>query len=403
MNKKVLVVHNSYKIPGGEDAVVENEMELLRGQGYKVLEYRRNNSELDEMRTLSKMKAALSSFFSLHTYRDINELIKKEQIDILHVHNTFFLISPSVYYAARKHHIPIVQTIHNFRLLCPNGLLMRDGHVCEECIEKGLNCAVQHKCYRNSRIQSIWLSFLIWFYRKLRIYNWLNYICLTEFNKQKLLQLNKCKGIHISSEQIWVKPNFVEKVPKIEPENEQYLYFLYVGRLSVEKGCCTLFEAWKEYSYYEQNVELIILGDGPLKEELESMVERESITRVHMKGQAPHDMVMKYMKNARAVIIPSICYEGLPVTLIEAYSCGCPVIGSDLGNIYDLIIPDETGLNFKVSDSHSLAAAMQRMTKEQRKILSCGARERYERCYTKEKNAEIINRIYEEVYHSKKI
>ena len=187
--EKVLIVHNYYQIPGGEDTVVRNEKELLEQHGHKVILYTRNNSELKNFSKGRKLLLPVTTVFNPRTYREIKKIIREEQIDIIHVHNTLNLISPAVYYAARSCRKPVVQTIHNFRLLCPGAAFYRDGHICEDCVQQGLQCAVKHSCYRNSRVQTLACVINIKFHRMTGIYRRIHYICLTEFNRGKLLQL----------------------------------------------------------------------------------------------------------------------------------------------------------------------------------------------------------------------
>ena len=204
--KKILMIHNFYQISGGEDTVFKNEVEMLRKNGHEVIEYTCSNDELKE----SKIKLLLLPFttiWSWKTYREIKRIIKKQNIDIVHCHNTFPMISPSVYYAAWNQKIPVVQTIHNFRFLCPCGTFYRDGKICEECRIKGtFKPALKNKCYRNSMVQTLVVSMMLSIHRKLGTYKRVNYIFLTEFNKQRFNQL-----IDINRENVFVKPNFVKK------------------------------------------------------------------------------------------------------------------------------------------------------------------------------------------------
>ena len=182
----ILIVHNYYQIPGGEDTVVANEKKLLEDYGHKVILYSRNNSELNQMPFFRKLGLPVTTVFNPRTYMDIRGIIKKRKIEIVHVHNTLNLISPSAYYAALSRDVPVVQTIHNFRMLCPGATFYRDGHICEDCVEKGLRCAVKYGCYRESRLQTLACVISMKLHRMTGIYKTLNYICLTDFNKEKL-------------------------------------------------------------------------------------------------------------------------------------------------------------------------------------------------------------------------
>lgn len=178
--QRVLIVHNYYQIPGGEDAVVANEVKLLKENGHEVFLYTRHNSELNRM---GKLQIARNTIFNRSVYKEIKNIIRDKGIDIVHVHNTLNVISPSVYYAAIDCHIPLVQTVHNFRLLCPSAIFYRNGHVCEDCVSKGLHCAIKHACYRDSKIQTLGVVTSLRYNRARKIYGKINYICLTEFNR----------------------------------------------------------------------------------------------------------------------------------------------------------------------------------------------------------------------------
>ena len=177
---KILQVHNYYQIPGGEDTVVANEKKLLEDHGHTVIQYSRNNSELKRFSKLKKLLLPFTTIFNPKTYREVKQIIQEQQINVVHVHNTLNLISPAVYYAALSCKVPVVQTIHNFRLLCPGATFYRDGRICEDCVQKGLRCAVKHGCYRGSKAQTLICAVSTWIHRMTRVYGKLNYVCLTE-------------------------------------------------------------------------------------------------------------------------------------------------------------------------------------------------------------------------------
>ena len=181
--QNILIVHNYYQIPGGEDTVVANEKKMLEDHGHKVILYTRNNSELKEMSKFQKLKLPFTTIFNPRTYKDIKRIIRKENIDVVHVHNTLNLVSPTVYYAALSCKLPVVQTVHNFRLLCPGATFYRDGHICEDCVHHGLKCAIKNNCYRGSKVQTLVCVVNTWIHRMTGVYGKINYICLTEFNK----------------------------------------------------------------------------------------------------------------------------------------------------------------------------------------------------------------------------
>jgi glycosyltransferase involved in cell wall biosynthesis len=188
---RVLIVHNYYQISGGEDTVVAGEKHMLEEHGHEVILYSRSNAELKSMSMCQKLLLPFITVFNFRTYRSVKKLIKDRHIEIVHVHNTLSLISPAVYYAARACNVPIVQTIHNFRLLCPGAAFYRNGHICEDCVNHGLWCAVKHRCYRNSSLQTMLCTISTKVHRITGIYKHINYICLTNFNKDKLLKLKQ--------------------------------------------------------------------------------------------------------------------------------------------------------------------------------------------------------------------
>lgn len=353
--QKVLIVHNYYQIPGGEDTVVANEKKLLENHGHEVVLYTRHNSELNSLSKGQKLLLPISTIFNFQTYKEVKKVIKDEKIDIVHVHNTLNLVSPSVYYAAFACHAPALQTVHNFRLLCPGATFFREGRVCEECLSKGLLCAVKHKCYRGSRVQTLACVISAWFHRLIGTYKKLNYICLTDFNKEKLLQLKQIKG-----EQVFVKPNFVEEAKEIAPYEKRKNQFIYVGRLEEIKGIDILLEAWKLMG--AEAPELIMCGKGPLEDWAREYIEKNKLSKVKLLGFVPNTEVRKMIGQSKALILPTQVYEGFPMTIAESYACGTPVIGSDLGNTGSLIENGISGYKFAPDSSAALAEAVKRIS-----------------------------------------
>ncbi len=344
---RILIVHNYYQIPGGEDTVVANEKKLLEDNGHFVCLYTRHNSQLKEMGLFRKLLLPLTSLFSLKTYWDIRRLIRRERIDIVHVHNTVHLISPAVYYAARVCKVPVVQTVHNFRLLCPGAAFYRDGHICRDCVQKGLGCAVKHGCYRGSRLQSLACVLSMKLHRGLGIYKKLTYLCLTEFNRSQLLALPGLKP-----EQIFVKPNFVQSSAAVLSW-DQRRGFVYAGRLDALKGVELLLEAWKLMG--ADAPELTVYGTGPLAAWSEAFVRDNDLTKVRLAGQVFNEEVRTAMAAAKAMILPTRWYEGFPMSLAEAFAVGTPVIGPDLGNTGSLILEGINGWKFLPDSPQSLA------------------------------------------------
>ena len=204
-NYRILQIHNFYQIPGGEDVVVRNEKRLLEEHGHKVYTYYRSNSELNEKGIAGKLLLPFTAVFSLKTYREVKRLIRENNIDIVHVHNTLTMVSPSVFYAAFRCRVPVVQTLHNFRMLCPAGSFFRDNVICEECVAHGMHCAIRHKCYRNSKLQSFVSAAILQIHRFVGTYRKVNFICLTEFNRKKLLESLDTRREIVKADRVYIR------------------------------------------------------------------------------------------------------------------------------------------------------------------------------------------------------
>jgi len=318
----ILIVHNEYQTRGGEDTVVDNEVALLRAHGNEVVEYRRSNTEYKNAGKLGYLKVAKNAVFNRQVYREILDTIHQQHIDIVHVHNTLSVISPAVYYAAKKAGVPVVQTIHNFRFFCINALMYRDGKPCELCANGALKPGIRHRCYHDSKLQSMLCAYTLWHHRRKGIYSYPKYIALTDFGKEKFCQAMKD---YVKPEQVMVLPNFVADY---QPEKKEAGdYFICVSRLDITKGVKLLAEKWPE----DQSKQLLICGDGPLKEELETYIQKTG-KNIKLLGQVDYDRVLAYIKGAKALIFPSLLYEGFPMTIAEAAMLGTPVIANDIGN-----------------------------------------------------------------------
>jgi glycosyltransferase involved in cell wall biosynthesis len=354
---KILIVHNYYQIPGGEDTVIANEKKLLEDNGHEVIQYSRNNNEIKDFSLIKWALFPFTSIFSVKTYRDVKRIIRSNDIDIVHVHNTLSLISPSVYYAAIKCNVPVVQTIHNFRLLCPGATFYRDGHICEDCVSFGLYCAVKHKCYRNSRLQTLAYVISSKIHRTLSIYGKLNYICLTKFNQEKILQL---KGLN--PEQVFIKPNFVVDVPdKVITYEQRKNQYVFAGRIDKLKGIDTLLQAWKGLGVNAPK--LVVCGTGPMEEWCQKYIANNDLKNVEMKGFLTNVEVRKEIADSKALILPTQCYEGFPMTIVESYASGTPVIGSNIGNVDKLIEEEITGVKFPYSSPEGLVNVLRKFEK----------------------------------------
>lgn len=383
---KILIAHNYYQIPGGEDVVVANEKYMLEENGHQVYLYTRDNSEIKEFTLLQKMCFPFAVLFSLKTYREIKKVIQKEAIDILHVHNTLSLISPAVYLAGLKCGVPVVQTLHNFRIICPNALLYRDGHICEDCLEQGMGCALRHKCYRGSYAQTLVSVLRIKVYGMLGIYKKINYICITNFNKNKIIR----KAL-IQSDRIFVKPNFTTDINCFIEYNKRHYPFIFVGRIEEIKGIKVILEAWRILG--NNAPKLLVCGNGPLEGWCQEYIERYHLA-VEMRGYVPNDKVRYLIADSRVLIQASQVYEAFSLTIIEAYSVGTAVLGSNRGNVRDLVQDGVTGMLFDTESPESLAE----------KVLAIRDRDMSEECkknylgsYSVQSNYKRLMEIYRKV------
>ena len=379
--QNILIVLNYYQIPGGEDTVVANEKKMLEEHGHKVILYSRNNAELKQMSKFQKLFLPITTVFNPRTYKEIKRLIKSENIEIVHVHNTLNLISSAVYYAARAMKVPVVQTVHNFRLLCPGATFYRDGHICEDCVKSGLWCAVKHKCYRGSRMQTLACVISSWFHRMTGIYGKINYICLTEFNKSKLLELKQIKP-----EKVFVKPNFVESNCSFIPEESRENQFVFAGRLDKLKGVDILFKAWKRMG--DNAPKLVVCGTGPMEEWCKMFIQQNDVN-IEMLGFVSNAETLKIIARSKALVLPTQWYEGFPMSIVEAFSVGTPVVCSDFGNAGSIVQDGITGFRFVKSSVEDLSSAITR-----NRGLCATTFQVYKTMYTAEANYRTISEIY---------
>ena len=379
--KKILIVHNYYQIPGGEDTVVANEEQLLKEYGHEVFFYSRKISELKTMSKLQKIMLPFTSIFNIRTYIDIKQIIRSKNIEIVHVHNTLALISPSVYYAAKACKVPVIQTIHNFRLLCPGATFFREGHICEECITKGLKCAIKHNCYRESKIQTIVCVINMKLHRMMGIYRDFNYICLTEFNKSKLLSLKQ-----VNQDKVFVKPNFVNSIGEFIPGTQRVNQFVFVGRLDKLKGIDILLKAWNRMG--KAAPKLIVCGTGPMEKWCKQFITKTR-SNVELRGYIPNKEARKLIAHSKALILPTQWYEGFPISIVEAYSVGTPVICTAIGNASSVVEEGITGWKFK--DMAGLISAI-----ENYEDICARTLENYKTKFAKDINYKKMMEIYEE-------
>lgn len=340
---KILIVHNQYKLAGGEDTVAQNEGELLQSHGHEVHYYIRRNEEIGRMNLFGKIKLALCTFFSWRSYREIDRIIRQNQIDVVHVHNTVPLVSCAVYYAAKKNGCTLVQSIHNMRMLCPTGLMIRDGRVCEDCVKKGLHCAVKYGCYHGSKQESAVLAGSIAFHRMIGTYRKVDaYLVTTEFNRKLLEQV-------VPAEKIYQKVFFSGSELK-KAEEKKREYYVYVSRIEKLKGIHVILEAFRRMP----EKKLVVLGTGPDEEEAHQFVQNNQMQNVTFLGFQPKTEVEKWLYHAKALVFPTQWYEGYPMTIIESFAVGTPIVGSNIGNVGTIVKDGENGLSFQYDDPADL-------------------------------------------------
>jgi glycosyltransferase involved in cell wall biosynthesis len=387
---KILLVHNTYQSRGGEDVVLDQERELLQSAGHEVLDYQRHNSEIQQFSTIQRVSMLARTVWASDSYREISSLLRQSQPDIVHIHNTFPLISPSVYWACRNAQIPVVQTLHNYRLFCPGANFFRDGKSCEDCIGGNFWQGVRHGCYRDSRLQTAPVALMLWVHHARKTWHEMvdRYIVLTEFARSRFVKAG------LPADKILIKPNFV---PDPGMRTTQGTYALCVGRVSQEKGVPTLLKAWRQLP---RSYKLRVIGDGPARTQLEQEAAAEGLSNVTFLGQQPREKVIEAMKGARFVVFPSELYENLPLTIIEAFACGVPVLSSHLGAMQEIVEEGRTGMFFQPGDAEDMARVVSHAWEQEPRsisLLGMQARDEYEAKYTASVNCRQLVDIYQSV------
>jgi len=390
---KIVLVHNSYYDPGGEDVAVAQERSLLTAAGHEVLEYRRDNNEMKTYSATQHLTLISRAVWASDSFRDFTSLLQQNKPDIAHVHNTFPLISPSILWACKKEGVPVVHTLHNYRLLCPGANFIRDGRPCEDCVDSNIWQSVLHGCYRGSRPQTAAVALMLSVHRAKKTWTEAvdRYIVLTAFARDRFVNAG------LPAEKISIKANCVDPDPGARTREGSYA--LFVGRVSREKGTPTLLKAWQQMPV---DVPLRIVGDGPARAQLESEAAASGLRNVTFLGRLPREAVLEQIKGSRFVIFPSQLYENLPLTIIEAFACGVPVLASKLGAMSELVEEGRTGWFFQPGDADDIARTAQRAWQqpEYSRYLGEQARKEYESKYTASANCRRLMEIYHQVIHA---
>ena len=343
----IVVAHNFYQQPGGEDQVYRAEVELLREFGHAVVPFEVHN---DAVAGMGKARLAAATLWNRSIAGELGELVRRERADVVHFHNTFPLISPASYYAARRAGAAVVQTLHNFRLMCPVALFYRDGKPCEDCLGKPLAWpGVVHACYRGSRATTAVTAAAVATHRAIGTFqNAVDaYVCLTDFARDKFVAGG------LPPDKLHVKPNFVHPDPGVRAGGDGSAVF--VGRLSEEKGVLPLLAAWEHL-----DVPLTIIGAGPLGEQVAAAAAKNPAIRPV--GRQTMDVIYDTVGRASVLVLPSVCYETFGRVAAEAFAVGTPVVASGHGAVADVVGSDgRLGTLFTPGDPAALAAAVKAM------------------------------------------
>ena len=384
---RILLSHNYYRstAPSGEDAVFLNERSLLENR-CEVVSYERHNDDIDESTLGRKVRLGFNAAWSRKTYEDLCALIHKSKPDIAHFYNTFPLITASAYAACQDNGVPVVQTVQNYRFVCPNGLLLRGGKPCEDCFGTNLIPAIRYRCYRASLPAT---GAVVWSLLSNRwrgtYHNLVNrYIAPTQFGANKLVQ----GGLPKYSME--VKPNFLPVIPA--PGTGSGGYALFAGRLSPEKGLRNLLEAWKSV----RGLRLKIAGEGPLREELQSLASMHHLP-VEFLGCVSYSEVLDLTRDAIMLVVPSEWYEGFPMVVVQSLACGTPVIASRLGSLDEIVEEGKTGLKFEAGNPYDLAIRVSELVSDSSRLafMRKQARSVFEEHYTAETNYLQLMEIYQ--------
>lgn len=378
---KILIVHNFYKEYGGEDISVNNQVDLLENNDIEVVNYFINSSAIDSFSKLDKFRLLKSAYASSKTEKDVLDIIKKFKPDIAHVHNVYPLISPIIYKVLHDNKIPIVQTLHNYRFICPNGLLFNQGEVCTKCLDtKNYYHCVHNKCYHNSILQSFWYADII--SKGQKYFKYINkFIALTQFTKNMMTE----RGY--APDKISIVPNFTNttKYEPIEKEN----YFLYIGRFSSEKGINILLKASEMYQGKSQ---IYFAGKGDLLNKITSS------KKVKYIGFINGDEKIDFIRKAKAIIVPSVCYEVFGMSVIESFSHGTLVISSQIGGLQSLIENGYNGFLFDPANAQDLVRKMEMLDdKKELERMSKNAINTYRAKYTPDIHFKRLMGIYNEL------
>lgn len=381
---KVLLVHNFYRLPGGEDQCFAADRDMLESRGHEVSSYTLRN---DAISSLGYVSSAARTIWNRAAHREVGAMVRSRRPDIVHFTNTFPLVSPAAYYAARAEGAAVVQTLHNFRLGCPSAILFRDGAPCEDCLGQAFAWqGVAHGCYRGSRLGTAVVAAMLAIHRLAGTWNRQvdAYIALTGFARGKYVQAG------LDPELLHVSPNYLPS--DLRPGSGRGRYVLFAGRLTPEKGVNWLLDAWSRMG---PDARLVVVGDGPLKERMREAADRDR--RIEWLGWKPHGEVLGLIREAACLVLPSLWYEGFNRVILEAFAQGTPVVASNLGSMGAIVEQCRTGLLVRPGDAEDLAVKLGTILADPVALnaMRTAAREEFERRYTEEVCYGRLMRIYD--------
>jgi glycosyltransferase involved in cell wall biosynthesis len=382
---RILKVHTRYRERGGEDNTVRGDTEHLRAAGHEVLEYSVSNPEA----TLPTLRALAAAPWNPSAAREIRGVVRQFGPDIAHVHNTWFRLSPAAFNAIDDLGVPVVMSIHNYRLVCVNALLLRDGRICEDCVGHGPWRGVWHRCYRGSFALSAVAASTIAVGRAR--HSWDRVV--ERFIAPSTIVAEKLIAGGLPAEKFVVQPHGIADPGQRPVPPSESKTVLFVGRLAQEKGVDRLVDAWERAEI--SSLELVIVGEGPLRQPLES----RRVRGVRFLGWRDPADVMGVMLRARALVFPSIWYEGFGRTIVEALGSGLPVMSPLIGAAGEIVsLLGERWVISPGSTTHAWAAGLMRLLDDDAiDEAGCRARELYEAEYTLELSTARLVDIYESV------
>ncbi len=385
---RILIGHNYYQQPGGEDSVFRSHAAMLKDFGHEVCLYERHNNEI-KSDFMSRAAHAVSLRWSQASYDQVRSLVRTFKPDVAHFHNIFYVMTPSVLYACKDEGVPVVVSLHNYRLMCLNGLFFRDNRPCEDCLQGPRVSGLIHQCYRGSLVFSAAAADMTGYHWRRK--TWDNivdcFIVATEFSKARHMRAG------IPSDKIAVLPHFAEEPPRgFGSVENRGSYALYAGRLAQEKGVDILLQAWRNI----KEIPLYIIGKGPKQKDMETYIKTHGLTHVKMLGFLESREYLKSLARAKFLVVPSACYENFPRVVADAYSCGVPVLANRLGTLEEIVEDGNTGSLFSNSDPDDLAAKAMDMVRDENKYarICANARQVYDLKYTPARYYEGLMKIY---------